>query len=843
MTIVRSYFNSVQSPRGPQKQQPTLGLPQAAPRFGRVAAPEALDRLDLTYRPNGVWVTNERLPVKTGGLGEVSYTISKAIARFGTPENETANRDFRLVVPYLKLVREQDKLFKELETKKKNGTITKAERLTYAKLQEEYGEPFHPTNLKLTAMVKGKRTEFQVMQAFEPLRDSKGRAMVGKDGQPKGNMVYALKNDSLFSNAAKIDTYDSMSKNSLELLTPFNQAAGKLIPYLDGTTKHALPQPKGDEQELKTFNGSVNYVVGNDWLTGSVLYQPGVQGNRDIRKIFYLHNTYDSGALPAEEAGYDRGWPLPSHLTKAEDLYSHLTLSLKSADAAVANKNFVKTLTRTDFAKGQKFVAELQRHVDNNTVFDMHHALADDFTPISNPYLCANQDEYVTSGEEKERGRADAMKKTSGGASYQFQELKKNIWGNDNWAQFKHVNKLALQKKYSLNADPNAIVMNWAARLEPNQKGFYLLQHTIEKLLDENPKLQILIAGNAGGDGPNERKIIQWVNDINAKPEYKGRIYIPNAFVSKREITQMNAGSDFTILPSLYEPYGLTQLEAIKMGSIPLVNGVDGLRTTVSDPEMNGQDFIGRKTPDDEELVWKYGQTGILMGDINVVKYRGAIARQHLFTELEDKVKTNGGQYKLNGETKESFKNLRETLTNILPELKNETCKPQVEALLNRLGKQNAVLPANDLNILDQVHSYDQKKYINPAEAKFATAVNRAVELVKDGKLSEVRANGLKFLEENHNWKEIFDSRYRNLLDAKMDPKTRGTVFQLNEKPPFPRTKKNGMTGDGDMPEGFLAKTWYQFKAAVATIIYYLNISNWFKKPGRKDEETVEKTA
>lgn len=829
MPIVTSFSIPIQPAKARGKRLP-LAANKPQPLFGRMAPVPPKDHDSYTYRQNIIYSSTEPPEGKQGGLGEVTGTIPPACIKFSTPPgHEHEPRDFRVITPFIKTAIAQNE-----------------------KDKAENKEHFKLTNMVIPVVVKGKRQLFQVLQKEESVPGSKQKYW-----------RYAIANKELFSKVDKIQTYNAYAKNSVELTMPYNQAVAKLVYALNGNTA-GIAKPEGElpyidpsctngEENLSRFNGQVNVAIGNDWLSGPMLYQDGIRENKNIRKIFYLHNTYDN-AVFAEEAGYDRDMPLPTDLTQAKQIYSPLSLAIKSADAVIANKNYVKTLVNTPFAKGQVFVDALKAHLDQGTIFDMHHGLADDFTPTDNEFLRENKKigyENIVKKAIAEKREIPAENPNQ--KDYQFVELNKDL-KPESWVEFKQKNKIALQNKYGLNENPNAVILTWAARLDPNQKGFYLVQNTMMELLKKHPNLQIMVAGNVGGNGPNEKKITDWINEINQK--YPGRVYIPNAFVGKTEITQMNSGSDFTMLPSVYEPYGLTQLEALKMGSIPLVNAVDGLRTTISDPLWNGKDFIGA-TGDGKEAVWDYGQTGIIIEPFDIPTYRKSLERQHCFTDLKKKVDDAPGKVYLPAKNpKAAFKQLRELLeplplqkwtdkqTGLEHERFNPAEKQQIEALHTRLLGDQPTLSQADLGVLKMILGKDKAHYLKPAEASFATGVDRAVEMSADpAKMAEVRKNGLAFLDAKHNWETIIKERYIPVFDS--DKKKTDTEIHFNETPPFPRTPLETVPTVNPLRRPATAKTqpsglWAEFKNSLAAMIYYLNIFNWFKSSIPKAATTPE---
>ena len=101
-------------------------------------------------------------------------------------------------------------------------------------------------------------------------------------------------------------------------------------------------------------------------------------------------------------------------------------------------------------------------------------------------------------------------------------------------------------------------------------------------------------------------------------------MHAKDKFIDREAVIRIYAGSDFFLMPSLYEPFGLAQLEAMKLGCIPVVHGVDGLRSTISDPEID----ILEDADAPKEAVHGYGQVGVKMTWMNVPLYREAMGRQ-----------------------------------------------------------------------------------------------------------------------------------------------------------------------------------------------------------------------
>ncbi|MCF7873747.1 MAG: glycogen synthase GlgA [Candidatus Omnitrophica bacterium] len=143
-------------------------------------------------------------------------------------------------------------------------------------------------------------------------------------------------------------------------------------------------------------------------------------------------------------------------------------------------------------------------------------------------------------------------------------------------------NKLSLQKETGLCQDKDTLLFGMVSRLT-EQKGLDILTESIESILD---KSQLIILGT--GDIKYHKKLKQIQR--NNKDNFSLHIDFDETLAHK-----IYAASDVFLLPSRFEPCGLSQLISFKYGTIPLVNLTGGLVDTVSDISRGGSGFTLKK--------------------------------------------------------------------------------------------------------------------------------------------------------------------------------------------------------------------------------------------------------
>ena len=133
------------------------------------------------------------------------------------------------------------------------------------------------------------------------------------------------------------------------------------------------------------------------------------------------------------------------------------------------------------------------------------------------------------------------------------------------------VNKAALQARLGLDLDPDALLFGVVSRLTW-QKGMDLLHEVLPRLVHRGAQLALLGAGDAALEA----------DFAAAAREHEGRVAAVIGY-DESIAHAIQAGSDALLVPSRFEPCGLTQLCALRYGALPVVARTGGLADTVID--------------------------------------------------------------------------------------------------------------------------------------------------------------------------------------------------------------------------------------------------------------------
>jgi len=142
--------------------------------------------------------------------------------------------------------------------------------------------------------------------------------------------------------------------------------------------------------------------------------------------------------------------------------------------------------------------------------------------------------------------------------------------------------KAALQKEVGLPVEPDVPLMVMVTRLA-GHKGLDLLCYIARRLMwEENAQLLILGTGEAQYETFFRDLANQFPQQVSAKITFN----LPLA-------NRIYAGGDIYLMPSKSEPCGLSQMNAMRYGTVPVVHATGGLKDTVPPADENGEGGLG----------------------------------------------------------------------------------------------------------------------------------------------------------------------------------------------------------------------------------------------------------
>lgn len=174
-------------------------------------------------------------------------------------------------------------------------------------------------------------------------------------------------------------------------------------------------------------------------------------------------------------------------------------------------------------------------------------------------------------------------------------------YGENDLVAGKEVNKKALLQKMGLPYDPEFLVVGMVSRIT-EQKGYALIDYMMEELLSDG-RIQLIVLGTGEERYQNMLKHFEWRYPDMLKA---------NITYSEELAHSIYAGADALLMPSQFEPCGLSQLMSMRYGTVPIVRETGGLKDTVI--PYNACDETG---------------TGFTFRDYNAHKMRDTIYDAH----------------------------------------------------------------------------------------------------------------------------------------------------------------------------------------------------------------------
>jgi len=355
----------------------------------------------------------------------------------------------------------------------------------------------------------------------------------------------------------------------------YYEKRGSVYGYDDDPARWALLS-KGTLEFIRndSNNWKPDIIVANDWQGGLIPNYMKSEYIKDpilskIASVFIIHNIYYQGMFDhryTSELDYDDGQSTIPAITDPRLLkMNFMRRGIRYADVInTVSPSYAREITTADY--GELLDALLQER--RSRLFGILNGINyDNYNPETNPYV---EFKYgVDSLEEKIK------------------------------------NKKILQQKFNLPEKKDAFVVCMISRFA-EQKGIDLLVDTIEPML-VNFDFQLVLLGTG------DPRYISLFAELDKR--YKN-LATHLSFDNILPHT-VYAGADAIIIPSRFEPCGLTQMESMRYGVVPIVRKIGGLADSVKDhagEDDPGTGFVFEKYD-------KYAFVGTFMRAYETYKY------------------------------------------------------------------------------------------------------------------------------------------------------------------------------------------------------------------------------
>ncbi|TDX51528.1 glycogen synthase GlgA [Orenia marismortui] len=275
----------------------------------------------------------------------------------------------------------------------------------------------------------------------------------------------------------------------------------------------------------------------NDWQTGalSIMLKENYQKYsfyKDIKTVYTIHNLRYQGVFGREVLQDalslpDKYWDLG--VVRHDNCVNYMKMGIEMSDiVTTVSRTYAQEIKTPEFGEGLDYAMRM----NSNDLYGIINGISyEDNNPSNDDRIYSNY------SVEKLRG--------------------------------KYENKRRLQEDMGLAQRSDLPVIALISRLV-DQKGLDLIVSVIDKLMEE--EIQFIILGT--GDSYYEERFKETARSYPTK-------IAANIKYDATLAQKIYAGSDIFLMPSKYEPCGLSQLFSLRYGSIPIVRETGGLKDTI----------------------------------------------------------------------------------------------------------------------------------------------------------------------------------------------------------------------------------------------------------------------
>ena len=298
---------------------------------------------------------------------------------------------------------------------------------------------------------------------------------------------------------------------------------------------------------LRVSDWMPDVLHAHDWHASPALMYLATRGRREVKfkpiaSLLTIHNLYYQGAggnALFRFAGFQQ--TPPRIIGEAPGSVNWLARGIAYADAInTVSPTYAKQILSREFGEGLSDLLHTRRDQLGGVLngLDLH-----EWNPQTDPLLAEQFD-------------AASLKKRA-------------------------ANKRAVQDELNLKRKPRSLLIGMVSRLF-EQKGFDILMEAASQVLQRDVQLAILGSGDE-----KYHAALQSLVD-----QYPGRVGVDHRF-NEPLARKIYGGCDVFLMPSHFEPCGLSQMIAMRYGAVPLVRATGGLADTVIDADRSQKRGVG----------------------------------------------------------------------------------------------------------------------------------------------------------------------------------------------------------------------------------------------------------
>jgi glycogen synthase len=224
--------------------------------------------------------------------------------------------------------------------------------------------------------------------------------------------------------------------------------------------------------------------------------------------------------------------------------------------------------------------------MDKPVLLTIHRLHRENPTWFSAEKTALQKADYITVVGESyyKQDEKELFAKHSGRVTSVFNGIDTEFWSVRNSSFYRLARSERRKKMLNDDGLDDGVLFIFVGRFDPVQKGVdVLLRASDQFLADENVRMIIV--------GVGDKNLEAQSRELEEK--YRSKLRVMNELLSMERVRDLYSGADFALIPSIFEPFGLVQLEAMSCECVPIGSRTGGIKDTVVSYDQDREKATG----------------------------------------------------------------------------------------------------------------------------------------------------------------------------------------------------------------------------------------------------------